>query len=169
MNTVIAKSLLRTVALACIAGAAGCNGTLHTRWVQDADTHSLWSSRMAELPIRLHQPGKDAIVQTRDGHPRTTQGVMAMPRVELYVGGTQAPTYESACTATTTLRADTITKPGTLVFAALCDGPRLVDVAEDHLKPAQATPAFPLFRKIEDRLLRAIRISTAQTYIPQYG
>ncbi len=169
MNTVIARSIVRTVALACIVGAAGCNGTLHTRFVQARDTEDFWSSRMTGLPIRLHRPGEAPVVQTRDGHPWPAAGITGAQRIELYVGGTQEPVLASVCAANVGMKADTAAGPRTLVVAALCDGRRLVAVAEDHLKPEQAVPALPLFRKMEHRLLHAIDISAAQTPVESYG
>ncbi|WP_448102598.1 hypothetical protein [Luteibacter jiangsuensis] len=169
MNIFIARSIVRTVALASIVCAAGCQGTLHTRFVQASDTYDFWSLRMTGLPIRLHRPDDAPVVQTRDGHPSPAAGVTGLPRIELYVGGTEKPVLASVCAATTSMQADTVAGRRTLVVAALCDGPRLVAAAEDHLEPEQAVPALPLFRKMAHRLLHAIDISAAQTPVEQYG
>lgn len=97
------------------------------------------------------------------------QGLLAIPRMELYVGGAEKPSYDTLCTGSPKLDPDTRPKKGILVVAALCDGPRLVATAEDYLKPAKAVPNSHFYLKMQHRLIHAIDISVAQTPIQQYG
>jgi hypothetical protein len=165
--------VLRGAVISLTLFAAGCNGTLHSRWVTEADTVDLWSMRMSELPIHLHRDGQDAVAQNRDGTPWTArQGAAEIERhrrLELYIGGHQFPDYGSICSTSAVMQPDGDTKPGILTVAVLCDGPRLVALAQDHLKTERAQPGLPLYRLMARRLLHAIDISVAQSPVQQYG
>lgn len=173
MKTIWPAVTLRTVALTTMALAVGCSGTLHSRWVRDDDTTTLWSSRMNDLPIRLHQPNSEVVLHDMRATPservEETDGLLVMPRMELYVGGTGRPTNDSVCSAAPKLKPDPVTNAGVLVVAVLCDGARLVVTAEDHLKSEEASPSVLLYRKMQHQLLHAIDISVAQRPVQQYG
>lgn len=173
MKTIWPTVTLRAVALTTIALAAGCSGTLHSRWVRDDDTTTLWSSRMNDLPIRLHQPNSDLVLHdmraTPSKHVEEKDGLLAMPRMELYIGGSGRPTNDSACSAAPKLEPDPASNARVLVVAVLCDGPRLVATAEDHIKNEKASPSVLLYRKMQHQLLHAIDISVAQRPVQQYG
>lgn len=157
---------------------AGCQGTLHTRWAQQADTYDYWAPQIAALPIEVHgaAPGlshAETVARIPQGTTATrftakqpaNPSLAAMPRVVLYVGGDTIPTDHSYCSTTPDMRAADNGKHGVMLAAALCDGPRLIDrsrrvVSVDHLGARQLRATV---KSLESHLLFGLTVSQAQT------
>lgn len=180
MNTANLHSIgSRALMLLPLAFAmAGCQGTLHTRWAEQADTYDRWAPQMATLPVEVHGtiPGlshAETVAHIPQGttarrfsaEQPTAPGLTVAPRVVLYVGGDTLPTNSSYCSASPELRSVHHHKDDVMLAAALCDGPRLIDrsrrvVNADHLSAADLDTTI---KSVESQLLFGLTVSQAQT------
>ncbi|RDS84252.1 hypothetical protein [Dyella psychrodurans] len=162
---------------------AGCQGTLHNRWVNEADSYDRWSPQMADMPIDVHGtiPGTthaDTVARVPQGTTATRYaaknpqalGLESLPRVVLYVGGDRMPTNASYCSAAPVLKTADNDRGDVMVASALCDGPRLVvrsrrEVKADDLSSVQIASTL---NSVKSRLLFGLTISPAQTPDEEY-
>lgn len=173
----IAKKAGLAMSVPMVLMLAGCQGTIHTRWVEQSDSYDYWSPRMAALPIDVHGafPGathvetveRIALGTTANDyaarHP-TALGLEAQPRIVLYVGGDQLPTDASYCSAHPVMRTADESRNDIMIASALCDGPRLVvrsrrEVAADRVSTTWISSTMS---SVKSHLLYGLTVSQAQ-------
>lgn len=120
---------------------AGCSGTLQPRSITQDDTYYHWKPQMETLPIEVHggiqQLGSDDMAKlipygttpgqyaaVTDGHGK----LATVPRIVLYVGSEQDSTRETYCDTSPVVQPATTRDAKIHMVAALCDGPRLIDL-----------------------------------------
>lgn len=124
-----------------LALLAGCQGTLDTRPAQVGDTPDAWSSRLATLPVEVHdlrpgaRPASALAAQVERGttaaqfaaaHPLSPP-LQDQPRVVMYVSTGALASPATLCQAPASTQTPVTTADATTLSAAICDGPRLVD------------------------------------------
>ena len=180
MNTSVGpriKKISFCLAMPALLTLAGCQGTLHTRWVEQADSYDHWSPLMNTMPIEVHGaiPGttsEETIARIPQGttaegyasrNPETI-GLSARARVVVYIGGNKMPTDGGYCMGNPTLRSTPVSHDKVMVASALCDGPRLVVRSRRMVNASDlsASSMASSIRSIKSQLLYGLEVSTAQ-------
>lgn len=176
---IIKKAGLVSMATFCLC-LSGCYETLDNRWVQQPDSYDHWKPMMATMPLDVHGtiPGLSlakTLQRIPDGtdvarfearHPDQL-GLLAQPRVEMYIGVDELPTNTSYCAVAPMLKPTQVSEGRIMVAAALCDGPRLVTtvshrVHQDHLSAARMPKTI---HDVESDLLFGMAVSPVQVPI----
>jgi len=126
---------------------AGCSGTLRTQWAAEGDTYFRWKPVMKTLPVEVHgdtqQLRSDELAKqipygtTQQQYALLNKGqqqLTAAPRIVLYIDSEQKPGSAAYCDASPAVRSFGAKDGDTHLVAALCDGPRLVDVTARNVR-----------------------------------
>ncbi|GLQ52356.1 hypothetical protein ACFFJT_19740 [Dyella flava] len=126
---------------------AGCSGTLRTQWAAADDTYFRWKPMMNTMPVEVHgdtrQLSSDELAKqipygtTQQQYALLNKGqsqLAAAPRVVLYVDPEQNPGGAAYCDTSSAVRSYSTKDGDTHLVAALCDGPRLVDVTARNVR-----------------------------------
>ncbi|RDS86699.1 hypothetical protein [Dyella psychrodurans] len=153
---------------------AGCSGTMQTRSVTQDDTYYHWKPQMETLPIEVHggiqQLGSDDMAKlipygtTPRQYAATTDGqgkLATRPRIVLYVGTDQNPARETYCDAFPVVQPATTGDAAVHMVAALCDGPRLVDLTARDVQSVsiQNQGMVSIMKSMKRRLLFGLNMN----------
>ncbi|WP_233843204.1 hypothetical protein [Dyella sp. 2HG41-7] len=152
---------------------AGCNGTLQTQSINPSDTVFRWKPQMDALPIEVHgsvqRLGSEELAKqipngtTPDQYAATANahGKLAnAPRVVLYVDAEQGASNETYCNASQVEPSATKAGDENRIVAALCDGPRLIDLTVRDVRDAsiQNDGIAPIVKAMKHRLVYGLSV-----------
>ncbi|WP_460592796.1 hypothetical protein [Frateuria aurantia] len=156
-------------------GLAGCTTTVHNRWAMEGDTLRHWQLQMHTMPVEIHGgfAAQDATAIAAEVARGTTPEVYAAqrpapdtplqktPRVLIYLGTGYLPSDETYCQPKPKLRTVGSQVGKVNIFAAICDGSRLV-VRTEQQQPSDQwvySQVGAIVEKAEERLLYAVSTS----------
>lgn len=145
-----ARMLLALLPIGLGLGLTACAGNLHNRWATETDTLTTWQDAMATMPVEMHadiEAGQGRASAVSVPHAVTPAEYAArhpldapldsMPRVSVYLGRSGAPAPADYCGAAQSRRQLAARADKINVTAALCDGHRLVVMADYQFTPEQ--------------------------------
>ncbi|MBE1163011.1 hypothetical protein IGX34_21710 [Dyella sp. 7MK23] len=152
---------------------SGCSGTLQTRWAGPDDGYYRWKPQMESMPIEVHgsvqQAGADEVAKQIPAGTTPQlfavsshgQGKLATAsRIVLYIGAGPTSADERYCETAAVMQGTGTHSDETHLVAALCDGPRLIDVTARDVNNAavQTEGMASIVKSMKRRLLSGLKV-----------